>query len=189
MLSEINIRNGPCPCPCPGRPWPQGGASSFYPPLLEPIGANKDSWCIYLYNYTVIGIKVASRSGSVQCRVGSVARFGRFNIGSVAQGRIASRSGRVVRFASRSGSVRVASPAVGMLRSAYCSCCLLLMLLTATAPPSFFFSEFARSVCGAGASQASMTIYRAKLINDLLSTRLQAYRALTHHLEPTYVSG
>ena len=38
---------------------------------LEPIGANKD-WCGQVYSYIAIGIKVASRSGSVQGRVGSV---------------------------------------------------------------------------------------------------------------------
>ena len=130
---------------------------------------------LYICCYMCIDMyfKVASRSlkvGSVGSRSGSVR--------DRSLGSDRSRSDR-----SRFGSGRFACcrNASGLLtaHAAYCYC----------SPLPFFFSEFARSVCGAGASQASMTIYRAKLINDLLSTRPQAYRALTHHLEPTSVSG
>ena len=121
---------------------------------------------IYIYIYIIQGrsLRVASIQGSL--------RFG-----------FASRSVDQVSIRSRFGSGRFA------LSPMNAKGCLLLLLLTATAPLPFFFSESARSVCGAGASQASMSIYRAKPINDLLSTILQAYRALTHHLEPTFVSG
>ena len=130
---------------------------------------------VYIYMYIKIGsLRVAShlpRSAKVCfAQVSIRSRFGRFKVGS---GSVQVGSGSV------QGSVRFGS---GSLQGRDQG-------MTDRAALPFFLSEFARSVCGAGASQASMSIYRAKLTNDLSSIKLQAYRALAHHHEPTYVSG
>ena len=137
-------------------------------------GRTKITYDTYLYKYLSIHIYIYL----YQDRVAS----GRFALAKVCQGMLRS-SFDSFKVRSLRGRVGIGSGfGSGSLQGRDQG-------MTDRAALPFFFSEFARSVCGAGASQASASIYRAKLTNDLLSIKLQAYRALTHHLGPTLVGS